>query len=1116
MGSNGLSDIGTEAHHSVPAAVTATSPAVPKCLGRSSAIDELEKILDAAARGRGGLALITGEAGIGRTTLALEIADRAMARDITVHWSACWTQPAAPAYWPWSQLIEDHLPGVAAADLPELVATIGRALATVAPGVAGQLGISSAEPPIDDAFELFHIVARFWAKAATRLNPLLLIVDDLQWADPPSVYLLAHVAATLRRAPVAVMATMRTGEAFDDALSGALAELDRCAPNVVPLKGLPKTALADLARAFGLPPDAAVIDLLARRTAGNPFFATELLRMLDPATDSYSPFDALANDVPRHVAQAIRRRLAQLEPRVLGLLRAASVLGPVGDVRVLATIAGLDFDPMAELLDVSADAGLLGYDGRTSWRFIHTLVRDVVYQSLTAPLRRQLHERALTALEAVAAPPSQLAWHAQYTVELGRLPHAVALMVEAGSEQVGRHAYGEAVECFARAVELGATEAGTPAQVRRLLLLADARGYLADTIAARAAFRVAAQAAGLDPDLLGAAALGFADPMVGLETLRQDTDGETIDLLRQALDTTGDAETPLRVRLLARLGVELVDTGEHDQAKSTVSQALAMAHRVSDPVAALSAMAAHHGLPGSGAVPLGAALAESAQILRLAEDAGNLRSLHAAHRARIVDLVMAGDLSAVDAELLDIGRVTAELGNIRAHQWWIALWRAMRALLGGRHAEAGAFSAKAWEIAGSMGVQEIEAAWLIQTVFLYREQARLADLEADLRAFVTGTPYSPATDALMALRAAEMGDVDEAADALRRLAGQVDDLRERRDWSGLWFQLARTAYLVGDRDIAATLYEQGRPLSGRCVVVGPGAVCVGAADLALAWLADTLDATLVDDAQLWYASAAAINVRVDARSWLAQTRLDHARLLIRRGDPGDLTAAGRLAELAADAAAHIGLESVLTTAEDLMANTTEPPASPRGPSAGPTDGVGLFRRRGALWELGFGGRSIRLPHAKGLADLASLLAQPGQPMHVSELIALQAPGIFTPSGADDVFDTRARQEIRQRLADLATEVEDAETNVDLARAERARTERAELLAALSSALGLGGRTRRLDDPMERARKTVSARIRSSISRIGTEHAALARHLERSVDTGLWCAYEPEQPISWRT
>jgi hypothetical protein len=135
---------------------------------------------------------------------------------------------------------------------------------------------------------------------------------------------------------------------------------------------------------------------------------------------------------------------------------------------------------------------------------------------------------------------------------------------------------------------------------------------------------------------------------------------------------------------------------------------------------------------------------------------------------------------------------------------------------------------------------------------------------------------------------------------------------------------------------------------------------------------------------------------------------------------------------------------------------------------------------------------------------------------VSELLALQSSGTVPTSGADEIFDARARQEIRKRLADLAEEAEDAEDRADLVRAERARTERAELLASLSSALGLGGRARRLDDPMEKARKTITARIRSSIKRIASSHPALARHLERSVDTGLWCVYQPEQPVQWHT
>jgi hypothetical protein len=700
-------------------------------------------------------------------------------------------------------------------------------------------------------------------------------------------------------------------------------------------------------------------------------------------------------------------------------------------------------------------------------------------------------------------------------VDPGGAARAVALLVEAGKEHLADHDYGQAAGCFEGAVALG--EAGTREQADRLLLLAGAYRGMGHTARSETAYRAARQAAGVDPKLLGAATAGITDPTVGLSLPRHAADGGTVGLLQRTLAALGDAETAVRVKLTARIGYEFYFLGDRKRGRSVTGDALAMARRVGDPVAYVAAAMTHHHVQVIGRTTLGAALAESAEMLQVALSTGDLPSMRVAHRARIVDLVMAGDLTAFGAELVNLARVTAELGDLPADAWWIVLWQSMRALLGGRHADAEASSARAWELAEPARVPEGAQYRLIQTVFLRREQARLGELESDIQVFLATTPESPAANILLALRAAEMDNLAEAADALRRLADGLDDMREDRDWAGMWFQLSRTAYLVSDQAIAADLYEHGQHLSGHCVLVGVGAVCVGAADLALAWLAETLG----DDreAQRWYTSAETINIRTDARSWLAQTRSDHARLLARLGGPDNVATASRLADLAAGAAARIGLRTVLADADDLLAGltiATTPP--PPAPNVEPTPAIdhGVFRRRGALWEVEFGGLIAAVPHAKGLTDLVRLLAQPGQPIHVSHLISAQAAGAITPSGSDEVFDTRARQEIRQRLADLTAEADDAQANADLGRAEHARTERAQLLAALTSATGLGGRPRRLDDPTERARKTVTARIRSSITRIGTQHTPLARHLERSIDTGLWCVYQPEQPTIWRT
>jgi hypothetical protein len=155
---------------------------------------------------------------------------------------------------------------------------------------------------------------------------------------------------------------------------------------------------------------------------------------------------------------------------------------------------------------------------------------------------------------------------------------------------------------------------------------------------------------------------------------------------------------------------------------------------------------------------------------------------------------------------------------------------------------------------------------------------------------------------------------------------------------------------------------------------------------------------------------------------------------------------------------------------------------------------------------------VHLPDAKGLGDIATLLAVPGRPVHVFTLLGREAPA----TGADPVLDRRAVADYRRRLAELDAEIAESDggSAERAERAERATAERQALIAELRAATGLGGRARRLGDETERARKTVTARIRDALRRIERVHPELASHLRDGVHTGTTCSYAPDIPRRW--
>ncbi|HEY7010078.1 MAG TPA: hypothetical protein VH395_14105, partial [Jatrophihabitantaceae bacterium] len=164
------------------------------------------------------------------------------------------------------------------------------------------------------------------------------------------------------------------------------------------------------------------------------------------------------------------------------------------------------------------------------------------------------------------------------------------------------------------------------------------------------------------------------------------------------------------------------------------------------------------------------------------------------------------------------------------------------------------------------------------------------------------------------------------------------------------------------------------------------------------------------------------------------------------------------------------------------------------------------------WRLDFAGKQAQLPDAKGLHDIAVLLSSPATEVHVLDLLGVDGPRL----GADPVLDDVARAQYKARLDALAEGLDAADAAGDAARAERLSAERDMLLAELSRASGLGGRTRRLGDAGERARKTVGARVRDALGKLDRVHPELAAHLRDSLRLGTTCSYTPAQSVAWRT
>ena len=299
------------------------------------------------------------------------------------------------------------------------------------------------------------------------------------------------------------------------------------------------------------------------------------------------------------------------------------------------------------------------------------------------------------------------------------------------------------------------------------------------------------------------------------------------------------------------------------------------------------------------------------------------------------------------------------------------------------------------------------------------------------------------------------------------------------------------AYQLGDADAARSVRDQLLRQADRFIVASGAVICAGAVSRLLGLCALTLGQP--DEAVGWLRQAVTSNRRIGAAPFLARAQAELATALRRRNQAGDAEQARRLLAEAATAAAELGMPVLAQEIAALQAEDAE--AGPDRPR---------LRRDGQDWLLTMGGRTTRLRPSKGLAQLAVLLANPGQQISAIEL----AGGVPVPTASDPVLDESAKRAYRQRLAELDAALEGAAARGDAAAASGLEAERTALVAELKRAAGLAGRRRGFSDEAERARVNVTRTIRQALDQILAADPEAGHHLIRSVHTGIRCSYRP--------
>jgi class 3 adenylate cyclase len=891
-------------------------------VGRERELDEMREALEDTLAGRGHLLLLVGEPGIGKTRTAEELATYARVRGAKVHWGRCHEGEGAPAYWPWTQALRSY---VREADPVGLAWELGPSAPEVAqlvPEVRDRLG-DVAEPPSLDPeqarFRMFDSVTQFLSNASSS-RPLVLVLDDLHWADESSLLLLKYVARHLSDTGLLVLATYRDVElGRHHPLAKTLSELAEIEQTRrITLRGLDHEAIERfIVMTAGIEPPAGLATAVYQQTEGNPFFLGEVVRLLA----SEQRLEASGTGgwelaIPQGVREVVGRRLDRLSDEANQVLAQAAASGREFDLEVLERVADCNSAQVRRALDEAVEARVLSESARAPGRFAfsHALVRETLYAEIPSARRVQLHGEIGQALEErherdLDAHVSEIAHHFLEAAPGGEVDRAVDYAERAARRAAEQLAHEDATKHLGRALE-AVEVAGTPDPARRLALLlalGEAQTRAGRFVAARKTLEEAVELARQrgDDDALVEATLG----MVAV-TEAGGVDERIVELVEESLEAVGDEDSRERALLLTGLAQELYWRDPLGEAKRVLEEALAIARRLGDDRTLAAALTRRQ---FELTVSYEERLEMADELIELAKRTDDPELAVRSHAYRLTSLLALGDVPGVDRELEIYAKLATELRQPQ-HLWHIPLLRAMRATMDGRLDEAERLAGEA--LAGGRRAEEplSEQFYAIQMAVLHTHHGTVEELIPTLREMSRRYPAIRAWRLALVSFLCEAGRLDEGREEFERLAAEdFRDLPLDAQWIAGVALVARACWRLGDARRAELLYELAAPYDGTAVVAGRAAACSGPVALYLGLLALTMDR--VADAVRHFEGAVDLATRMGDRPFLAQCRFGLAAALLARDASGDrqraLELLGRVLEVAQELGMRPTIEEAL-------------------------------------------------------------------------------------------------------------------------------------------------------------------------------------------------------------
>ncbi|MBA2452186.1 MAG: hypothetical protein H0V47_03380 [Chloroflexia bacterium] len=742
-------------------------------------------------------------------------------------------------------------------------------------------------------FQLFDAVSNVFKRIADR-EPLLLVLEDLHWADRSSLLLLDFLARDLRASRIVILATYRESDVDRfHPLNQALSQIVRQSGNRrIQLEGLSRkdvgrfvAALADVE-----PPDE-LIEAVYGLTEGNPFFVGEVVQLLVHSGQIAAPLSGHAwpLTIPPGVREVMHQRLDRLSDRANALLAVGAVIGRGFGMNVLHLATGIPQDELVDVLEEAIDARILTETpeepGR--YRFSHALIRETIYGDLGSARRTQLHGTIGGALEEIFADNlephlAELAHHYFRAAPRRDIIKAVDYSSWAGERAMAQVGFDEAAGHYERALQ--ALDLATPVDYPRrcslLLALGEAQRSAGDSAKSRdTCLQAAMLARRLNlPEQLAQAAATVAWASMEIRPW----DAHVVRLLEESLQALGLADSIYRVQVLGALVRALDYSGEVERRAALGNEAVAVARRLNDPVTLVHALESRL---KSAVRPdvLDQTISDAEEIIRQAEIVGDNYVAILGHWWRVDGVLGKGDIVTVDESIRIGSRLARERGEPR-RIWEALCLQTMRALLAGRYEDAERLATEALDAGRRPAPRPSWSTYVEHMFIIRREQGRLAELDTDLRERVEVYGSYPYYRSLLVVLLSDTGRLDDARDEFDRLAEHdFTDIPRDVMWLSTIALLAEMASRLDDVPRSRLLYDLLRPYPDRAIVPDAIEFCLGSSSHYIGLLATTLG--LHDEARHAFEAAIAMNARMDARPYVAHSSYEYARLCLRSGDP---------------------------------------------------------------------------------------------------------------------------------------------------------------------------------------------------------------------------------------